>query len=67
MEVIDRGTGKIEVRVHQIVKSLAGEVLSNSEVRHAYTIADGLIERMDLKESEAVSGQSPSAAFSHRS
>lgn len=66
IEVIDRGTGKIVVRVHQLVKSLAGEVLSNSEVRHAYTIADGLIQRMDLEESEAVSGQSPSAAFSRR-
>jgi hypothetical protein len=65
IEVIDRGAGKIDVRVHQLVKSLAGEVLSNSEVWHAYTIADGLIERMDLEESEAVSEQNPSAAFSH--
>ena len=67
IEVIDRGTGKINVRVHQLVKSLAGEVLSNSEVWHAYTIADGLIERMDLERSEAVSGQNRAAAFSpHR-
>src|SRR3954451_22650462 len=50
IEVIDRGTGEIDIRVDQLVKSLAGEVLSNSEVRHAYTIADGLIERMDLEE-----------------
>jgi hypothetical protein len=56
IEVIDRGAGKVEVRVHQLVKSLAGEVLSNSM---------RLIERMDLEESEAVSEQSPSAAFSH--
>jgi hypothetical protein len=65
IEVIDRGTGRIDVRVHQLVKSLAGEVLSNSEVWHAYTIADGLIERMDLEEIEAVSEHGPSAAFSH--
>ena len=64
IEVIDHGTGKIDVRVHQLVKSLAGELLSNSEVWHSYTIADGLIERMDLAESEAASGQSPSEAFS---
>jgi hypothetical protein len=32
MEVIDRGAGKIDVRVHQLVKSLAGEMLSDSEV-----------------------------------
>jgi hypothetical protein len=31
------------------VKSLGGDVLSDSEVWHVYTIANGLIERMDLK------------------
>jgi hypothetical protein len=65
MEVIDRGAGKIDVRVHQLVKSLAGEMLSDSEVWHAYTTADGLIERMDLGESGAASEQSRSSAFSH--
>jgi hypothetical protein len=39
------------------VKSLGGDVLSDSEVWHVYTIANGLIERMDLKESEANSAQ----------
>ena len=66
IEVIDRGAGKIDVRVHQLVKSLGGDVLSDSEVWHAYTIADGLIERMDLGGSEGDSEQSPSSAFSHR-
>jgi hypothetical protein len=65
IEVIDRGAGKIDVRVHQLVKSLGGDVLSDSEVWHSYTTADGLIERMDLEESEADSEQSPSSAFSH--
>ena len=66
IEVIDRGAGKIDVRVHQLVKSLGGDVLSDSEVWHFYTIADGLIERMDLGGSEGDSGQIPSSAFSHR-
>jgi hypothetical protein len=66
IEVIDPGAGKIDVRVHQFVKSLGGDVLSDSEVWHAYTIADGLIERMDLRGNEADSEQSPSSAFSHR-
>src|ERR1700683_4293700 len=66
IEVIDRGAGKIDVRVHQLVKSLGGDVLSDSEVWHVYTIANDLIERMDLGESEAGAGQSPSSAFSHR-
>jgi hypothetical protein len=62
IEVIDRGEGKIDVRVHQLVKSLGGHVLSDSEVWHAYTTENGLIERMDL---EANAEQSPSSAFSH--
>jgi hypothetical protein len=65
LEVIDRGAGKIAVRVHQLVKSPGGDVLSDSEIWHSYTIADGLIERMDLEESDADSGQSASSAFSH--
>src|ERR1700730_3835422 len=32
IEVIDRGAGKIDVRVRQLVKSLGGDVLSDSEV-----------------------------------
>lgn len=65
IEVIERGAGKIDVRVHQLVKSLDGNVLSDSEVWHSYTIADGLIERMDIEGSEAASEQSASSAFSH--
>src|ERR1700730_16240506 len=66
IEVIDGGAAKIVVGVHQLVKSRGGDVLSDSEVCHAYTIADGLIERMDLGGSEADSEQIPSSAFSHR-
>jgi hypothetical protein len=64
LEVIDREGGITEVKVHQLVKSLGGDVLSDSEVWHVYTIANGLIERMDLKESKTVTGRSPSTAFS---
>ena len=67
IEVIDRGAGIVEVKVHQLVKSLAGDVLSDSEVWHVYTIANGLIERMDIKQTGASSNSSPSAAFSTRS
>ncbi len=66
LEVITREGGTAGVRVHQLVKSLGGEVLSDSEVWHVYTIADGLIDRMDLQESEATSDPTPSAAFSGR-
>lgn len=67
IEVVDRGGGKIDVRVRQIVKSPGGDLLSDSEVWHSYLIADGLIERMDIERSEAGSEQSASSAFSqHR-
>src|SRR6185437_2365103 len=64
IEAIERGAGRVDVRVHQLVKSLGGDVLSDSEVWHAYTIANGLIERMDIKESETSGDPAPSAAFS---
>lgn len=64
IEIIDRSDGKTDVRVHQLVKSLDGDVLSDSEVWHTYTISNGLIDRMDLKENQASAESSPSAAFS---
>ncbi len=64
LELIDQQGGITGVKVHQLVKSLAGDVLSDSVVWHVYTIANGLIERMDLKESETTSDLTPSAAFS---
>jgi hypothetical protein len=64
LEMIDHEGGVTEVKVHQLVKSLGGDVVSDSEVWHVYTIANGLIERMDLKEGETSSDPTPSAAFS---
>ncbi len=51
IEVNDRGDGKTDVKVHQLVKALDGTVLSEQDVWHIYTIKDGLIERMDVNES----------------
>src|ERR1700677_4860761 len=66
LEIIDQKGGMTDVKVHQLVKSLNGDILSDGEVWHVYTIANGLIERMDLKESETSSDRAPSAAFSRR-
>ena len=52
LEIIDGEGGIAAVKVRQLVRSLGGDVLSDSEVGHVYTIANGLIERMDLKESD---------------
>jgi hypothetical protein len=58
--------GTIRVRVHQLVKSLQGDVLSDSEVYHVFTVKSGLIAAMDLGD-EADPTAGPSAAFAHRS
>ena len=64
LEVIDQEGGITDVKVHQVVKSLGGDVLFDGEVWHAYIIVNGLIERMDLKESDTSSDATPSKAFS---
>ena len=47
---IDRdAAGRWVVRVHQTVRNPAGQMLVDTEVRHAYRIRDGLIERMDIE------------------
>src|ERR1700694_4245904 len=63
LEVVEREAGKTDVKVHQLVKNLKGDVLSDTELWHVYTIVNGLIERMDIKEGEG-SSEGPSAAFS---
>src|ERR1700749_583390 len=66
LEMIHHEGGVTEVKVHQLVKTTGGDVLSDSEVWHVYTISNGLIERMDLKGSETSSDSNPSTAFSRR-
>ena len=58
--------GKTRVRVHQLVKSLQGDVLSDSDVFHLFTVNSGLISAMNLGD-EADPTARPSAAFVHRS
>jgi hypothetical protein len=55
---------RIRVRVHQLVRSLEGDVLADGEVFLVFTVHNGLISAMDLGD-EATAG--PSAAFAHRS
>jgi hypothetical protein len=66
LAIIEEDGGKIRVRVHQVVKSLQGDVLSDSEVLHVFTVKSGLIAAMDLGD-EADTTSGPSAAFAHRS
>ncbi len=64
IEILDNGAGKIHVKVHQLVKGLSGEILSDTHVSHIYTLANTLIERMDLGQNEATTEPTPTAAFS---
>jgi hypothetical protein len=66
LAITEEGGGKVRVRVHQLVKSLKGDVLSDSEVLHVFTMSAGLIAAMHLgDEADATAG--PSATFAHRS
>ena len=62
LEITENPNGNVRVRVHQLVKSLQGDVLSDSEVLHVFTMNSGLIGAMDIgDEDEATAG--PTAAF----
>jgi hypothetical protein len=42
---------KIVVDVHQVVRDLDGALLADQQVEHVYTLRDGLIARMDIRDS----------------
>lgn len=49
LEFTELGNDQVRVTVHQLVKSLSGEILSDSKVTHTFTISNGLIERTDVE------------------
>jgi hypothetical protein len=66
LAITEEDGGKVRVKVHQLVKSFHGELLSDSEVLHVFTVNNGLIAALELGgEANATAG--PSAAFAHRS
>lgn len=62
LAIIAEDGGKIRVRARQLVKSLQGDVLSDSEVLHIFTMNSGLIAAMDLGD-QSDPNAGPSAAF----
>jgi len=50
VSVAEGEAGRSVVRVHQVVRDLAGNLLVDQFVEHVYTIRDGRIERMDIRE-----------------
>ena len=47
---VDEDAGRIAVSVHQVVRDLSGKVLLDRMVMHVYTLKDGLIQSMDIRE-----------------
>jgi ketosteroid isomerase-like protein len=43
-------SGRIVVNVHQVVRELSGKVLFDRMVEHVYTLSDGLIQSMEIRE-----------------
>ena len=62
LEITEEDGGKVRVRVHQLVKSLQGDLLLDREIFHVFTMKTGLIAAMDIGEEV-----DPSAVFAHRS
>ena len=44
--------GRTVVDVHQVVRDPQGNLLADNRVQHVYTLRDGLVERMDVREPE---------------
>jgi hypothetical protein len=44
------GDDQVVVEVHQVVRDKSGKTLADGTVQHVYTLRDGLIERMDVRD-----------------
>jgi ketosteroid isomerase-like protein len=47
--ITSRPDGRLDVHVHQVVRSLLGEKLLDQRVHHLYTIEDGRVRRMEIE------------------
>lgn len=48
--IAETDDGRVEVKVHQTVRSLDGETIAEGRVAHVYTIRDGRIVHMEVVE-----------------
>jgi hypothetical protein len=46
----DDEQGRTVVDVHQVVRDLDGGVIADQHLQHVYTITDGVIARMDIRQ-----------------
>jgi hypothetical protein len=49
--VTPMGDDQVVIDVHQVIRDKSGAVIVDSKVQHVYTLRDGLIESMDVRES----------------
>jgi hypothetical protein len=47
--IVQRADGSVAVDVHQVVRDLAGSVISDGRVVHVYELRDGLVVRMTVE------------------
>jgi ketosteroid isomerase-like protein len=50
VEITETEDGRVDVKVHQTVRSLDGETIADGYVAHVYTIRDGRIAHMEVVE-----------------
>jgi hypothetical protein len=50
--IVDDQAGRTVVRVHQVVRDLVGNIVIDQFVEHVYTIREGLLARMDVREAD---------------
>jgi hypothetical protein len=60
VRIEDDATGNTVVDVHQVIRDLSGNVLKDLIVQHVYLFRDGLIERMDIRNSAAAQARGSS-------
>ncbi len=53
MRIEDDESGRTVVEVHQIIRDMGGKILLDRMVKHVYSIQEGLIIRMDIREPDA--------------
>ncbi len=50
LSIATRPDGRIAVDVHQVVRSLDGQIVADGSVVHVYEMRDGLVTRMSIEE-----------------
>lgn len=45
--------GRVAVDVHQVVRDRAGSVLNDTMVQHVYSVENGLIQSMEIRENQS--------------